>query len=198
MPRPVKHSPDAMLDTARALVLAGGPAAASARAVAAALGAPSGSIYHRFPRRDDLVAAAWLRAQDRFLTAFLSAAEPGADDKSADRAARERAVDAAVLVPTWCAKNPADAGLLLRHGLADLLRGEVSPDLATRAAGNNTRLEAAVRALAEETGIPLEDVILAVVDLPYGLTRRVLRSGGPRQSDIDTLRRAVTRLLAGN
>ncbi|UVS78496.1 TetR family transcriptional regulator [Actinokineospora sp. UTMC 2448] len=198
MPRPVKHSPDAMLDTARALVLAGGPAAASARAVAAALGAPSGSIYHRFPRRDDLVAAAWLRAQDRFLTAFLSAAEPGADDKSADRTARERAVDAAVRVPTWCAENPADAGLLLRHGLADLLRGEVSPDLATRAAGNNARLEAAVRALAEETGIPLEDVILAVVDLPYGLTRRVLRSGGPKKSDVDTLRRAVTRLLAGN
>ncbi|MFC7615794.1 TetR/AcrR family transcriptional regulator [Actinokineospora soli] len=154
MPNQVKHTRDAMLDTARALVLDGGPAAASARAVALALGAPSGSIYHRFPRRDDLVAAAWLRAQDRFLDAYLTAAQ-------------QSPTAGATRVLTWSAENPADAALLLRHALPDLLRGEVSPTLATQAATNNTRAETAVRTTAEALDLPLDDVVLALVDLPW-------------------------------
>lgn len=183
MPNPVKHSRDAMLDTARALVLDGGPAAASARAVATALKAPSGSIYHRFPRRDDLVAAAWLRAQDRFLTAYQKAAEDGP-------------IAAATSVLAWSIEHPDDAALLLRHALADLLRGEVSPALGEQAAANNAKAEAAVRRLADDAGIPLPDMALAVVDLPYAATRRLLRAGPPTQSDVDALARAVGKLLA--
>ncbi|MFC5286498.1 TetR family transcriptional regulator [Actinokineospora guangxiensis] len=182
MPNPVKHTRDAMLDAARALITGGGPAAVSARAVAAALGAPSGSIYHRFPRRDDLVAAAWLRAQDRFLDAYLAAAERGP-------------VAAATSVPTWSVEHPADAALLLRHALADLLRGDVSPALTEHAEANNARAEAAVRRLADEAGIPVRDMVLAVVDLPYAVTRRLLRAGVPVQSDVDSLARAVGRLV---
>ena len=180
MPNPVKHTRDAMLDTARALVLDGGPAAASARAVAQALGAPSGSIYHRFPRRDDLIAAAWLRAQDRFLTAYLAAAEQGP-------------AAAAVRVLTWSAEHPADAALLLRHALSDLVRGEVSPELAHQADANNARAEAAVRELAGDR--LLDDFLVAVVDLPYGMTRRILRTRTPTQSDVDALTRALAKLL---
>lgn len=113
MPRPAQHSTGTMLDAARALVLDGGPAAASARAVSQTTGAPSGSAYHRFPRRGDLVAAAWLRAQDRFRTAYLDALEqPGAHP----------GVAAAVTVLTWSGGHPLDAALLLRHSLRDLLQ----------------------------------------------------------------------------
>ncbi|MGX7828127.1 TetR family transcriptional regulator [Actinokineospora sp. 24-640] len=181
VPNPVKHTRDAMLDAARALVLDGGPAAASARAVAQALGAPSGSIYHRFPRRDDLLAAAWLRAQDRFLEAYLAAGD---------------ATAAAVRVLTWSGEHPADGALLLRHALSDLLRGEVSAELAERAAANNARAEAAVAAFAGDLGLPVADVVVAVVDLPYGMTRRILRADrAPTGSEVEILRRAVTRLL---
>lgn len=167
MPPPVKYSVDAMLDAARGLVLDGGPMAASARAVSQVTGAPSGSIYHRFPTRDDLVAAAWLRAQDRFLAEFLVALD--------GPAAVEAGVVAAVRVFTWSAANRADALLLLRFALRDLVRGDVSPALAERAATNRGRVAAAVRGYARRTGRPVEDVTLALVDLPYATTRRVLR-----------------------
>ncbi len=188
MPQPVKFSADVMLDAVRALVLSGGPAAASARAVCAAIGASSGSVYHRFPRRDDLVAAAWLRAQDRFLGVYLDALRPPG---------REAAVAAAVTVLTWCRAEPEDAVLLLRHALADLLRGDVSLALAERAEANQRALGAALRAVADATGHRLRDVMLAVVDLPYTVARRALRDGGtPDDDDIAAVRRAAALLLA--
>ncbi|GII77442.1 putative transcriptional regulator, TetR family protein [Sphaerisporangium rufum] len=188
MPQPVKHSIEAMLDAARALVLAGGPAAASARAVCQATGASSGSVYHRFPRRDDLVAAAWLRAQDRFLHAYLDALEP---------ASAEAAAHAAVSVLTWCGAHPEDAALLLRHSLRDLLRGDISPALAARAEADRQALDAALTATAAATGIALPDLILAVVDLPYAVARRTLRDGAtPTPADAAALHRAATLLLA--
>ncbi|MEY9213494.1 TetR/AcrR family transcriptional regulator [Thermobifida halotolerans] len=187
MPQPVKHSTDAMLDAARALVLDGGPSAASARAVSQATGAPSGSVYHRFPRRDDLVAAAWLRAQDRFLAAYL-----GALDQPGVRAG----VEAAVTVLTWSADHPEDAVLLLRHSLRDLLRGPVSTSLGERAEANRRRLRQAVTRFAAAVGRPPADVTLAVVDLPHAVTRRVLRDRRPATpEEVAALRRAAGLLL---
>ncbi|MDA8370764.1 MAG: TetR/AcrR family transcriptional regulator [Nocardiopsaceae bacterium] len=187
MPQPVKHSADAMLDAARDLVLDGGPSAASARAVSLATGAPSGSVYHRFPRRDDLVAAAWLRAQDRFLAAYLGELEqPDAD----------AGVNAAVAVVTWSRDDPMDAALLLRYALRDLLGGKVSAALSERAEANRRRLETAVTRFATAAGRPLAEVTLAVVDLPYAVARRVLRERRPpAQEEISALRRAAALLL---
>jgi AcrR family transcriptional regulator len=174
-----------MLDAARALVLSGGAAAASARGVSLATGAPSGSVYHRFPGRDDLVAAAWLRAQDRFLDSFLGALVHG------------DAADAGVTVLTWCTDHPEDGALLLRHSLADLVRGDVSPGITARADLNNARVASSLAAVAEARGVPVAQVLLALVDLPLALTRRVLRDNGrPSVADEQLLRRAVCQLLA--
>ncbi|GAA1034503.1 TetR/AcrR family transcriptional regulator [Virgisporangium ochraceum] len=187
MPQPTKHSADVMLDAVRALVLEGGPAAASARPVCLSTGASSGSVYHRFPRRDDLVAAAWLRAQDRFLDAYLIALDPPSATTG---------VAAAVTVLTWCRDSPDDARLLLRYALHDLLRGDVSPALAERAGANQRAVGAALRSLATATGLRPRDVALAVVDLPYAVARRALQGTGvPTAGDVRALRRAVTRLI---
>ncbi|MEW2375352.1 TetR/AcrR family transcriptional regulator [Micromonospora sp. NPDC047812] len=189
MPQPVKHSTDAMLDAVRALVLSGGPAAASARAVCLATGASSGSVYHRFPRRDDLVAAAWLRAQDRFLRVYLEALGP---------ADAQAGVRAAVAVLTWCRAHPEDAALLLRHALRDLLRGDTSPALAQQAQAHHRALGDALTAMAHATGHRLADVVLAVVDLPYAVARRAMRDNGtPGEDDVEAVRRAVALLLPG-
>lgn len=188
MPQPVKYSADAMLDAVRALVLDGGPAAASVRGVCLATGAPSGSVYHRFPSRDDLLAAAWLRAQDRFLRAYLNAL-----------AVRDapHAIEAAVTVLTWSRDNPDDAALLLRIALRDLLNGELTPALKERAEANQRGVLEALGALSAHVGHPLRDVALAVVDLPYSVTRRALQNGElPDDDDIAAVRRAAALLLA--
>src|SRR2546429_9709229 len=66
MAPPRKHETDVILDAARALVLDGGPRAASVAAIAKSSGAPAGTLYHRFGNRDGILAAAWLRALERF------------------------------------------------------------------------------------------------------------------------------------
>lgn len=186
MAPPVKVPTDTLLDAARTLLLDGGPIAASARAVTAMTGASSGSVYHRFPRRDDLVAAAWLRAQDGFLTTFLDALG-------------RSGVAAAVSVLTWSAAHPEDARLLLRFGLRDLLRDDASPALAEQARATQERVGLALREHAEATGRDLADVTLALVDLPYATTRRILRSARPpSDADVAALRRAASLLLGAS
>lgn len=187
MPQRVKHSTDVMLDAVRTLVLSGGPAAASARAVCLATGASSGSVYHRFPRRDDLVAAAWLRAQDRFLSTYLAALDPPDLDG---------AIRAAVTVVTWCRGNPDDAGLLLRHALRDLVRTDVSPALGDRFRANQDSVRDALQAVVDATGHRPRDIMLALVDLPYAVVRSALGAGGtPTDDDTATVRRAARLLL---
>ena len=64
MPRPQLHPTDAMLDAARDLVLRAGPRATTIEAIAEASGAPTGSIYHRFRSRDELLATLWTRSEE--------------------------------------------------------------------------------------------------------------------------------------
>lgn len=184
VPPTVKVPTDRLLDAVRALLLRGGPLAATARALTAATGVSTGSLYHRFPHRNDVVAAAWLRAQDRFLDEFLGALGAGAG------------AEAAVRVLTWSAAHPDDAELLLRFALRDLLRGDVSAELAARGRESEERVAAALRDHAAVTGRELADVTLALVDLPYAVTRRVLRSGRPpTDAEVAAVRRAAGLLL---
>ena len=78
MPRPALHQTDVVLDAARDLIIDTGPRGAGIREIAERSRAPSGSLYHRFGSRDNLVALAWLRAVHRFQGGFLEALE--ADD----------------------------------------------------------------------------------------------------------------------
>lgn len=188
MPRQVKHSVDAMLDAARDLIFQSGAAGITAVAVAETIGAPSGSIYHRFPRRDDLVASAWLRAQERFAASFGAAAAA---------AGNEPGVTAAVSVLTWTQQNPADAAVLLRHSLAELLRGDVSPSVAERARAGRSCVTEVLRAVAAHHEVSLRDAALAVVDVPYSVVRRSLDAGRqPTRADVKAVRRAARLLLS--
>lgn len=99
-------------------------------------------------------------------------------------------------VLTWSAAHPDDAELLLRFALRDLLRGDVSAELAARGRESEERVAAALRDHAAVTGRELADVTLALVDLPYAVTRRVLRSGRPpTDAEVAAVRRAAGLLL---
>lgn len=75
-------------------------------AVAGAVGAPSGSMYHRFASRDEMLARLWLRTIGEFQTGFVDALS------DADTTA---AIDAAVaFVFDWTAANPTKSALLLQ------------------------------------------------------------------------------------
>jgi len=165
---PRKHETDAILDAARALVLADGPRAASVAAIAKASGAPTGTLYHRFGNRNGILAAAWLRALERFQSRALAAA---ADSPL------ETAVAMAVSFVQFARELPGDARLLLALRPSDLLDGEPETGFVETLAAMNAPLLARVNDLAgqlygktdERT---VEAVTRAVADLPYGVLRR--------------------------
>jgi AcrR family transcriptional regulator len=165
---PRKHETDAILDAARALVLTDGPRAASVAAIAKASGAPTGTLYHRFGNRNGILAAAWLRALERFQSQAMTAA---ADSPL------ETAVAMAVSFVQFARELPGDARLLLALRPSDLLDGEPSTGFVETLAAMNAPLLARVNDLAgqlygktdERT---VEAVTTAVADLPYGVVRR--------------------------
>lgn len=173
MAPPRKHETDVILDAARALVLDGGPRAASVAAIANASGAPAGTLYHRFGNRDGILTAAWLRALERFQSRALAAA----GEMSAADTALETAVAMAVSAVSFARELPDDARLLLTIRPTDLLDDE--PDAAFRetlAAMNaplTERIEVLARRLYGNSRPRTVDAVArAVADLPYAVVRR--------------------------
>jgi AcrR family transcriptional regulator len=186
MPRPAIHDGDAVLDAARALVLDGGPRAASVAKIAKASGAPVGSLYHRFGSRDELLAAAWLRAVGEFQRRYAAAAAEHPDDPVAAGAAM------AVSVVRFAREQPDDARLLAAVRLGDLLDGEAPAALEQANAPSQRALLDVARRLG---GRSLSRVRLACVDLPYGVVRSRLDEGDMPPSLDDDVRAAAEAIL---
>lgn len=190
MAPPRKHETDVILDTARTLVLTNGPRAASVSAIAKASGAPTGTLYHRFGNRNGILAAAWLRALERFQSRAMAAA---ADTPL------ETAVAMAVSVVRFARELPDDARLLLTLRPSDLLDGE--PDksfVQTRAAMNAPLLmrvnEFARQLYGKADRRSVEAVERAVADMPYGVVRRhAFDNPMPRwlEADVEAASRAL-------
>lgn len=168
MAPPRKHETDVILDAARALVLEGGPRAASVAAISKASGAPAGTLYHRFGNRDGVLTAAWLRALERFQARAMAA--DGATPA-------DTAVAMAVAGIGFARELPDDARLLLTIRPGDLLDDE--PDAAFRQtlAAMNAPLTERLATLARQLygradGRSVDAVARAVADLPYAVVRR--------------------------
>jgi AcrR family transcriptional regulator len=160
MGRPPRHDADRLLDAAVSLVATHGPRGLTMAAVAREAGAPSGSVYHRFPDQRALLAAVWLRTVTRFQQRFLEAL-------TGDNP-RDAAVAAARQVVEWSRDNPAQAQILLAGPK------EFGADR------RNSEVDKAVRELAGRLDHTTSDrVLLAVVDLPYAVVRRYLSGGEP-------------------
>jgi AcrR family transcriptional regulator len=157
-----------ILDAARALVLAGGPRAASVAAIAKSSGAPPGTLYHRFGNRDGILTAVWLRALERFQARAMAA--------EAD-APTETAVAMAVAAISFARELPEDARLLLTIRPADLLDGEPDTSFKETLAAMNAPLNKRLGALARQLygsndARSVDAVTRAVADLPYAVVRR--------------------------
>src|SRR5687768_1799772 len=99
MARPPRFDVKQLLDAAVRLAAAAGPAAVTMSAVATEVGAPSGSVYHRFPGRTALLAEVWLRTVEGFQEGYFEAVEAGVD-------ARRAGCSAARHVVAWSRAHP--------------------------------------------------------------------------------------------
>lgn len=175
MGRPAKYSENQILDAAAALTARGGRSAATVVAIAAELGAPSGSIYHLFASRDLIMAALWIRTVRRFQSGYLDALA----DQDVN-AARDRAV---LHVLRWSAQHPDDAMVLTLHSRDELLAAwpdELGEALTTL----NDNVEAAiVEHVRARFGTTTPDSVsrayFALVGIPYSAVRFAMSSGEP-------------------
>ncbi|MGP4019431.1 TetR/AcrR family transcriptional regulator [Saccharopolyspora sp. 5N708] len=191
MGRPPRHDADRLLDAAVALVAETGPRGVTMAAVARAAGAPSGSVYHRFPDQAALLSGLWLRTASRFQEGFFAAL---------DGPPPEAAVAAARYVVEWCRAHPDEARVLLA-GAGAFGAAEWSQEARDRLATGHAQVEQALADLAQQLGRTdergLSRVVLAVVDLPYAVVRRYLGRGKAVPAlEVGTVADAVRDLLS--
>ncbi|RFU41970.1 TetR/AcrR family transcriptional regulator [Actinomadura logoneensis] len=189
MGRPPRHDRDRLLDAAVDLVSEGGPSDVTVAAVARAAGAPSGSVYHRFPSAAALLAAVWLRTVERFQAGFVAAASAEPAERAAVAAARH--------VVAWSRAHPREARVL-QYGPRDFGQADWPDADRELLATANGRVREVVVGLAARLGRPddLGRVVLALVDVPQSLVQRHLREGTPiPESAEDLVAEAATVLL---
>ncbi|MFD9908329.1 TetR/AcrR family transcriptional regulator [Streptomyces sp. NPDC059063] len=173
MARPPRYDVSRFLDAAVGLAADAGPAAVTMAAVAKAVGAPSGSVYHRFPSRAALLAEVWLRTVEGFQEGWFAALADEGGPRAAARAA-------AVHVVAWSRAHPKEAALLL-YGAADFGEGDWPGPSAARARAGHDRVREAVTGLCAALGADgarsADRVALAVIDMPLTIVRRHVRRG---------------------
>ena len=175
MPRPARFTVDELLDAAAALLAADGPAAVTMSAVARAAGAPSGSMYHRFPTRPRCVANCG--------SAPRSGSTPGSRPHWRHRQTRrQRCVAAARYTVQWCREHPVEAQVLLTG--ADALGAADWPDELT---SRRKRLHRALRRALAGLTADQDRVNAAVVDIPYAVVRRHLIAGQAIPASADAI-----------
>lgn len=101
MVRTARFSENDFIDATTALVAEGGPVAATMQAIARRVGAPTGSIYHRFESRSAVLGKAWNRAYASFVGALAPLLRKG------------RPCEAALAILPWSRENERRARFLL-------------------------------------------------------------------------------------
>jgi AcrR family transcriptional regulator len=173
MSRPARYTVDEILDAAAELLAAHGPAAVTMSAVARAVGAPSGSMYHRFATRAELCGELWVRTEERFHGGF-AACLATSDDTA------QRCVAAARFTVQWCRDHPVEAQVLL-VGADAMCLTEWPAELVAR----RNRLSRATRKLLAGLAADVDRVRAAVIDVPHAIVRRhlVARQRVPASAD---------------
>lgn len=115
MVRTARFSAEDFIEATMALVAEGGPAAATMQAIARRVGAPTGSIYHRFESRAAVLGAAWNAAYASFVGALAPLLQAG------------RPREAALAILPWARENGHRARFLLLHEPVSLFEDTPPP-----------------------------------------------------------------------
>lgn len=178
MARPPRFSDDDILDGAARAVAEHGPGATIAQ-VARSIDGPSGSIYHRFASREELLARLWVRSIRRFHVGLLAA--------YALPEAHEALVAAARHIPVFCRDNPLDARAMLLHRQSELVASgpeTVRPDVEHINDDIDAALaELVVRRYGSATDRRAELLTMATRLAPYGMVRPFI--GNPMPDWLD-------------
>ena len=191
MGRRSKFTEDQFLDAALDLIGEGGPTAATISTIGEMVGAPIGSVYHRFSSRDILLAKLWLRVVGSFQDGFLALLSRG------------DGLSAALYTGRWVRENLNAGRILLLYRREELVSGEWPGEVRDRAEEISRVLDDGIkdftrRLFGEIGGDDIQKVTFALIDVPSGAVRRYLQMGKIPPDIIDRLIEEIYRTILGD
>lgn len=121
MVRTARFTAQAFIDAAIELVAEGGASTASPAAIAQKVGAPTGSLYHRFESRAALLAAAWGQVHGAFVAQVAPPLREG------------KGLEAALALVAFAKTDPLQARFLFLTEAGALFGDSAPPEAARRA-----------------------------------------------------------------
>lgn len=185
MGRRAKYDRDSIRCSALELISEDGPNAATIAAIAGRIGAPTGSIYHRYGSRELLLADLWLTVVKSFQDGMIEIIGGGGDPV-------ESGVRAALYMPGWVREHLNEARLLLLHRREDFVGGDWPEEVRERAEQVGKDLVGCVQRYAaglygKPTADNLRRVRFALLDLPYGAVKYYVQAGKKPPDALDEL-----------
>jgi AcrR family transcriptional regulator len=194
VPRPPKFDEEQIVAAARQLIAAHGPSGATIGAIARAVRAPTGSIYHRFDSRDVLLGEVWLRAAAAFQDAFFA--------QLAGPVPRQAGLAAALHMAQRARQHPDEARLLLLHHRDDFVGRGWPTAMRRRAQQLERQIETEVRAFTRrlcdrQDARTVRIVAYAVVEAPFAAVRRHVAARENPPPYVDVLIRTTYEAVIG-
>jgi AcrR family transcriptional regulator len=179
MGRNAHFNNEQFVDAALKVAVEQGPAAVTIAAVARAVGAPVGSVYHRYLSRDVILAKVWLQVVTSFQEEFLKALD------------QDEGLKAALHTLHWVRRHPAEARILLLYRREELVSGAWPEELREGAARIKSQLGDGIRRYTRRTfgrdgREALDRTIFALIDVPYAAVRRYIQQGKKPPKTIET------------
>jgi AcrR family transcriptional regulator len=180
MGRNARFSTDQILAATLDLLAEYGPQGVTMSAISKHTGAPIGSLYHRFPSRDMILAQLWLDIVKSFQDGFL------------EILARGDGLAAALYAPRWVRAHFNEGRVLLLLRREELIATQWPEEVTERTARLARELDEGFRAfigkrfgsITEET---LATAAFVLINVPYIATRRYLEMGKEPPAIVDRL-----------
>lgn len=174
MARPRLHDEDAILAAAEEMIAAAGAGGLTIRALSARSGASTGTLYHAFGSRTELLGRVWLRAAGAYMDCLERLVGEAVQGAAPERRGEEATIAAAGTFSVLRRERPSSARLLISHRRRDLLDRDLPEDLAGELAALERRLQAAMRQLAQllwgrRDRAAIDTVAVCIADLPTAL-----------------------------
>lgn len=184
MPRLPKYDEELILSAAAKLVAVGGPGAATMTAIGTAIGAPNGSIYHRFRSRDELLGRLWLSKARTFQDRWAAALD--------EPDARAAGLAAALSMPQVVREDLEGARIMLLYRREDFLSDGWPVKMKAEAERlgkqvKETLSELTRRLFGRDTIAARRTTTFATIDIPFSAVRRFVGEGGVPPPQIDAL-----------
>ncbi len=190
MGRKAKYSKKQFVQAALDIVAVHGPSAATVSLIARKLGAPIGSVYHRFPSRDILLATLWIHIIESYQAEFLEVLRQG------------DGLNAALFGVRWAREHPNESRILLLYRREELIAGEWPDEPRNRARDLAEQIDQGIRDFARKLfgradRNSLRRIRFVLFDVPFGAVLRHLQAGESPPRIVDELVRDTYYAILG-